>query len=135
MLTLAEARTLLPGARLVGDGTLVFTRVHSDTRSLQAGDLFGLELFDERGDCRTNAVTLSSVRLLALQEDDLLQAVQDTPLLYAPLRQIMRGFTLGLRVHLPWREDVVTAGSERERVLANAPAARDGFFTVPKVVE
>lgn len=36
---------------------------------------------------------------------------------------------------LPWREDVVTAGSERDRVLANAPAARDGFFTVPKVVE
>jgi aspartyl-tRNA(Asn)/glutamyl-tRNA(Gln) amidotransferase subunit C len=36
---------------------------------------------------------------------------------------------------LPWREDVVTAGDERERVLMNAPAARDGFFTVPKVVE
>lgn len=38
-------------------------------------------------------------------------------------------------MHLPWREDVVTAGSERARILANAPAARDGFFTVPKVVE
>lgn len=38
-------------------------------------------------------------------------------------------------MHLPWRADVVTAGHERDRVLANAPAARDGFFTVPKVVE
>jgi aspartyl-tRNA(Asn)/glutamyl-tRNA(Gln) amidotransferase subunit C len=36
---------------------------------------------------------------------------------------------------LPWREDVVEAGGERDRILANAPAARQGFFTVPKVVE
>ena len=36
---------------------------------------------------------------------------------------------------LPWREDVVTAGDERDAVLANAPDARSGFFTVPKVVE
>ncbi len=35
----------------------------------------------------------------------------------------------------PWREDTVTDGGYRDRVLANAPAARDGFFTVPKVVE
>ena len=40
MLTLAEARSLLPGSVLVGDGRVAFARVHSDTRSLQAGDLF-----------------------------------------------------------------------------------------------
>jgi aspartyl-tRNA(Asn)/glutamyl-tRNA(Gln) amidotransferase subunit C len=34
-----------------------------------------------------------------------------------------------------WREDAVTDGGYRDRVLANAPEARDGFFTVPKVVE
>ena len=33
------------------------------------------------------------------------------------------------------REDVVTEGGIRERVLANAPATREGFFAVPKVVE
>lgn len=38
-------------------------------------------------------------------------------------------------MRLPWREDVVTDGGDAGRVLANAPAARDGFFTVPKVVE
>jgi aspartyl-tRNA(Asn)/glutamyl-tRNA(Gln) amidotransferase subunit C len=38
-------------------------------------------------------------------------------------------------MRLPWREDVVTDGGDAARVLANAPAARDGFFTVPKVVE
>lgn len=38
-------------------------------------------------------------------------------------------------MRLPWREDAVTDGGNADRVLANAPAARDGFFTVPKVVE
>ncbi len=38
-------------------------------------------------------------------------------------------------MRLPWREDAVTDGGYPERVLANAPDARDGFFTVPKVVE
>lgn len=36
---------------------------------------------------------------------------------------------------LRMREDAVTAGDERARVLANAPASRAGFFAVPKVVE
>lgn len=40
MMTLHEALQWLPSARLVGDGALRFTRVHSDTRSLRAGDLF-----------------------------------------------------------------------------------------------
>ena len=40
MLTLAQAHALLPGATLVGDGSVAFARVHSDTRSLQRGDLF-----------------------------------------------------------------------------------------------
>ncbi|MFT3975376.1 MAG: Asp-tRNA(Asn)/Glu-tRNA(Gln) amidotransferase subunit GatC [Amaricoccus sp.] len=35
----------------------------------------------------------------------------------------------------PLREDVVNDGGDAARVLSNAPAARDGFFTVPKVVE
>ncbi|MFK8251107.1 Asp-tRNA(Asn)/Glu-tRNA(Gln) amidotransferase subunit GatC [Ancylobacter terrae] len=33
------------------------------------------------------------------------------------------------------REDAVTDGHCPDKVLANAPAADDGFFTVPKVVE
>jgi UDP-N-acetylmuramoyl-tripeptide--D-alanyl-D-alanine ligase len=40
MMTLQQALHWLPSARLVGDGTLRFERVHSDTRSLRAGDLF-----------------------------------------------------------------------------------------------
>ncbi|HYG30274.1 MAG TPA: Asp-tRNA(Asn)/Glu-tRNA(Gln) amidotransferase subunit GatC [Allosphingosinicella sp.] len=37
----------------------------------------------------------------------------------------------GLRL----REDAVTDGGIRDRVLANAPAAEHGFFAVPKVIE
>ncbi len=40
MLTLAQAQALLPGAMLVGDGSVAFARVHSDTRTLHHGDLF-----------------------------------------------------------------------------------------------
>ena len=35
----------------------------------------------------------------------------------------------------PIREDAVTDGGIQERILANAPDAREGFFSVPKVVE
>jgi len=40
MATLSQAQALLPGSTLVGDGGIAFSRVHSDTRTLRAGDLF-----------------------------------------------------------------------------------------------
>ena len=40
MFTLDQALQWLPGAKVVGDGATAVQRVHSDTRSLQAGDLF-----------------------------------------------------------------------------------------------
>jgi len=40
MMTLAQAHALLPGSVLVGDASTAFLRVHSDTRTLRAGDLF-----------------------------------------------------------------------------------------------
>ena len=33
------------------------------------------------------------------------------------------------------REDVVTDGNQQDKVLSNAPDAREGFFAVPKVME
>lgn len=38
-------------------------------------------------------------------------------------------------MRLKRREDVVTEGGMQERILKNAPDAREGFFAVPKVVE
>ena len=37
--------------------------------------------------------------------------------------------------HLRLREDVVTEGGIRDRVLENAPVPEHGFFAVPKVIE
>ncbi len=37
--------------------------------------------------------------------------------------------------HLRLREDAVTDGDVRDKVLANAPQAEHGFFAVPKVIE
>ena len=44
IMNLAEAFALIservPSARLIGDGSVAFARVHPDTRTLAAGDLF-----------------------------------------------------------------------------------------------
>jgi UDP-N-acetylmuramoyl-tripeptide--D-alanyl-D-alanine ligase len=40
LMRLRQAHDLLPGSRLVGDGQTPIERVHSDTRTLQPGDLF-----------------------------------------------------------------------------------------------
>ena len=40
MMNLQEALAFIPSARLVGDGGTGFSRVHTDTRSIQSGDLF-----------------------------------------------------------------------------------------------
>lgn len=38
-------------------------------------------------------------------------------------------------VHNVFREDVVTNGDERDQIIANAPAKKEGCFLVPKTVE
>jgi aspartyl-tRNA(Asn)/glutamyl-tRNA(Gln) amidotransferase subunit C len=43
--------------------------------------------------------------------------------------------TSAVAARLPMREDIVTDGGDPDEILANAPAARNGFFVVPKVVE
>ncbi|MEC3910911.1 Asp-tRNA(Asn)/Glu-tRNA(Gln) amidotransferase subunit GatC [Sphingobium sp. CR2-8] len=37
--------------------------------------------------------------------------------------------------HQRLRQDIVTDGNVRDKVLANAPQAEHGFFAVPKVIE
>ncbi len=40
-----------------------------------------------------------------------------------------------VEVTLPMREDTVTDGGYRDKILANAPERTEDFFTVPKVLE
>jgi UDP-N-acetylmuramoyl-tripeptide--D-alanyl-D-alanine ligase len=74
MMTLHEAQTMLPGSRRVGDGAVAITRVHSDTRSLQSGDLF-VALKGERFDAHEFlAQAKTSGAVAALAERGLAQA-------------------------------------------------------------
>ena len=89
MMTLAQAHALLPGSTLLGDGSLTVMRVHSDSRTLRAGDLF-VALRGERFDAHdflpqaraAGAVAAIAERGLAeaglpgLQVADSLQALQ-----------------------------------------------------------
>ena len=43
--------------------------------------------------------------------------------------------TGAVRMALPQRQDEVSDGDCRDKILANAPEAAHGFFLVPKVVE
>jgi len=43
--------------------------------------------------------------------------------------------TSSVAMKMTMREDVITDGAQRDKVLANAPKSADGFFVVPKVVE
>ena len=73
-LTLAEAQALLPGSTLVGDGKTGFARVHSDTRTLKAGDLF-VALRGERFDANDFLVQAkASGAVAALAERGLAEA-------------------------------------------------------------
>ena len=74
MMTLAQAHALLPSSRLVGDPTLAVERVHSDTRSLQPGDLF-VALKGERFDAHEFlAQARASGAVAALAEHGLAEA-------------------------------------------------------------
>ena len=88
MMTLAQAHALLPASTLVGDPDVPFRRVHTDTRTLQPGDLFVAlrgERFDGH-DYLLQAVAAGAVAALAerglspglpgLQVPDTLAALQ-----------------------------------------------------------
>ncbi len=69
MMTLALAHQLLPNSKLVGDGNITFNRVHTDTRSLAADDLFVAlkgESFDAH-DFLATAKTNGAVAAIAQQ--------------------------------------------------------------------
>jgi UDP-N-acetylmuramoyl-tripeptide--D-alanyl-D-alanine ligase len=66
MMTLRQAQAWIPGSHLVGDGAVGVNRVHSDTRTLAAGDLF-VALRGERfdgGDFLVQAASQGAVAAL-----------------------------------------------------------------------
>ena len=88
-LSLQQIQRWLPGSRLVGDGSLEVIRVHTDSRSMQAQDLF-VALQGERFDAHDFLAQLPGLGVQAaiatrglaqaglsgLEVDDILQALQ-----------------------------------------------------------
>jgi UDP-N-acetylmuramoyl-tripeptide--D-alanyl-D-alanine ligase len=120
MMTLAQAHALLPTSGLVGDGRIVFTRVHSDTRTLKPGDLF-VALRGERFDgndfllqaCAAGAVGAIAERGLSSELPGLL--VTDA---LAALQQLAGAWRA--RFHLPL---VAVTGSNGKTTVTQMTAA------------
>ncbi|MEY3295014.1 MAG: UDP-N-acetylmuramoyl-tripeptide--D-alanyl-D-alanine ligase, partial [Pseudomonadota bacterium] len=126
MMTLAQAHALLPGSTVLGSGELAFTRVHTDTRSIEPGDLF-VALRGERFDGHefiAQARARGAVAVLASSADALGGAspgglpgllVADT---LAALQQLAQGWRH--RFHLPL---VAVAGSNGKTTVTQMVAA------------
>ena len=78
------------------------------------------------------AVTDSEVEALAPELNNILGWVEQ-------LQEVdvsgVEPMTAVIPNHQRFRDDVVTDGGIRDKVLANAPVAEHGFFAVPKVIE
>ncbi|MGR3572951.1 Asp-tRNA(Asn)/Glu-tRNA(Gln) amidotransferase subunit GatC [Brevirhabdus sp.] len=79
---------------------------------------------------------------IAVKDDDLPALAQEFNTILGFIEQLgevdvegVEPMTSVTPQRLKRREDVVTDGDMAERILANAPDAREGFFAVPKVVE
>ena len=81
LMTLAQAQACIPGARLVGAAQTGFSRVHSDTRTLQPGDLF-VALRGERFDGHAFLAQAAAVgAVAALAEEGLEEAAPSAAVL------------------------------------------------------
>ncbi len=78
------------------------------------------------------AVADDALPALAAQLSDILQFMEQLNEVDVEGIEPMTGVE---KMRLKRREDVVTDGSMQDRILKNAPDAREGFFAVPKVVE
>ncbi|WP_112872696.1 Asp-tRNA(Asn)/Glu-tRNA(Gln) amidotransferase subunit GatC [Paracoccus endophyticus] len=78
------------------------------------------------------AVADNALSALAAQLSDILQFMEQLNEVDVEGIEPMTGVE---KMRLKRREDVVTDGSMQDRILKNAPDAREGFFAVPKVVE
>ena len=79
---------------------------------------------------------------IAVKEDDLPALAGELSAVLAFMEQLNEVDVEGVEpmtsvtpMRLKRREDVVTDGNMVDKVLSNAPDAREGFFAVPKVVE
>ncbi len=85
---------------------------------------------------------IASLARIAMREDEIETMVPELNNILGWIEQLGEVDTKGVAPMtaviantLRLREDIVTDGGVREKVLANAPAPEHGFFGVPKVIE
>lgn len=85
---------------------------------------------------------IASLARIAMSDDDAAQMVPEFNTILAFVEQLSEVDVTGIEPTaavipntLRLRDDVVTDGQIRDKILANAPLAEHGFFAVPKVIE
>jgi aspartyl-tRNA(Asn)/glutamyl-tRNA(Gln) amidotransferase subunit C len=85
---------------------------------------------------------IASLARIAVTDDDVAAMVPELNNILGWVEQLGEVDTAGVEPMtaviantLRLRDDVVTDGGIRDKVLANAPQAEHGFFAVPKVIE
>ena len=88
------------------------------------------------------AAHVAKLARIRVEEDDLPALAEEFNTILGFIEQLQEVDVEGVEPmtsvtpqRLKRREDVVTDGGQQEKVLSNAPDAREGFFAVPKVVE
>ena len=85
---------------------------------------------------------VASLARIAVREDELAPLAAELNSILGWVEQLAEVYVTGVEpmtsvtpMVLKRRADEVTDGNRQSDILANAPDAREGFFTVPKVVE
>lgn len=85
---------------------------------------------------------IASLARLAITDDEVAKIAPELDNILGWIEQLgevdtssVEPMTAVIANQLRLRDDVVTDGGKRDAVLANAPQAEHGFFTVPKVIE
>ena len=88
------------------------------------------------------AARVAKLARIRVEEDDLPALAQEFNNILGFIEQLNEVDVEGVEpmtsvtpMRLKRRDDVVTDGNQQDKILSNAPDAREGFFAVPKVVE
>jgi len=88
------------------------------------------------------AAKVAKLARIRVEEDDLPALAQEFNTILGFIEQLSEVDVDGVEpmtsvtpMRLKRREDAVTDGGMQDKILSNAPDAREGFFAVPKVVE
>jgi len=91
---------------------------------------------------RATVAHIARLARIKVKDDELDALAQELSGILAWVEQLQQVDVTGVEpmtgtvaMKLKMRDDQITAGGIRDKVLGNAPRTADGFFAVPKVVE